>query len=177
MWHGSAVRFRLVHLIIVDGTGMLAQGRGGHPRLDFMARLAAVIPTPRVKRTGTPSPDTTASSPARRGPNHRCSGEVTPARRGKGVKRISNDGVRSPGESHTARDCPALPGMTRAQGLKRVFSIDVEVCSRCGGSAKVIWDRVSFRSRPFMCPVPQRRPSATISPHFIWLIGYIWAFI
>ena len=28
--------------------------------------------------------------------------------------------------------------MTWAQRLKRVFSIDIEVCSRCGGSARVI---------------------------------------
>ena len=28
--------------------------------------------------------------------------------------------------------------MTWAQRLKRVFNIDIEVCSRCGGSVKVI---------------------------------------
>ena len=28
--------------------------------------------------------------------------------------------------------------MTWAQRLKRVFSIDIEVCGRCGGSVKVI---------------------------------------
>ena len=28
--------------------------------------------------------------------------------------------------------------MTWAQRLKRVFSIDIEVCSRCGGSVRVI---------------------------------------
>ena len=28
--------------------------------------------------------------------------------------------------------------MTRAQHLKRVFNIDIEVCSRCGGSVRVI---------------------------------------
>ena len=55
---------------------------------------------------------------------------VTPAKRGKGVKRISNDEVRSAGERHAA--------MTWAQRLKRVFNIDIEVCGRCGGSAKVI---------------------------------------
>ena len=30
--------------------------------------------------------------------------------------------------------------MTRAQRLKRVFKIDIEVCSRCGGAVKVIVD-------------------------------------
>jgi hypothetical protein len=28
--------------------------------------------------------------------------------------------------------------MTQAQHLKRVFNIDIEVCSRCGGSVRVI---------------------------------------
>jgi len=63
-------------------------------------------------------------------PNHRLRGLVTPARRGRGVKSISNAEVHSPAEHHAA--------MTWAQRLKRVFNIDIEVCSRCGGSARVI---------------------------------------
>ena len=63
-------------------------------------------------------------------PNHRWRGLVTPAKRGKGVKRISNDEVRSAGERHAA--------MTWAQRLKRVFNIDIEICGRCGGAVKVI---------------------------------------
>ena len=35
-------------------------------------------------------------------PNHRWRGEVTPAKRGKDVKRISNDEVRSTVEHHAA---------------------------------------------------------------------------
>ncbi len=30
--------------------------------------------------------------------------------------------------------------MTWAQRLKRVFSVDIEVCGRCGGSVRVIVD-------------------------------------
>ena len=63
---------------------------------------------------------------------------VKPAKRGKGVKRIANTEVRSPVERHAARACPALSGMTWAQRLKRVFSVDIEVCGSCGGSLKVI---------------------------------------
>ena len=63
-------------------------------------------------------------------PNHRLRGLVTPARRGRGVKSISNAEVRSPAEHHAA--------MTWAQRLKRVFNIDIEVCGRCGGSVRVI---------------------------------------
>ena len=73
-------------------------------------------------------------------PNHRWRGLVTPAKRGKGVKRISNDEVRSAGKRHAARACPALSGMTWAQRLKRVFNIDIEICGRCGGAVKVIAD-------------------------------------
>jgi len=97
--------------------------------VDFMARLAALVPKPRVNLTryhGVLAP------------NHRWRGEVTPAKRGKGVKRIANTEVRSPAERHVARACPALSGMSWAQRLKRVFNIDIAVCGRCGGSVRVI---------------------------------------
>ena len=55
---------------------------------------------------------------------------TVPARRGKGIKAIANAEVRTPDERHAARACPALPGMTWAQRLKRVFSTDIEVCGR-----------------------------------------------
>ena len=63
-------------------------------------------------------------------PNHRWRGEVTPAKRGKGVMRPSDNDVVSPTERHVV--------MTWARRLKRVFNIDIEVCSRCGGSVRVI---------------------------------------
>jgi hypothetical protein len=55
---------------------------------------------------------------------------VTPAKRGKGVKRIANTEDRTSAERHAA--------MTWAQRLKRVFNMDIEVCGRCGGSVRVI---------------------------------------
>ncbi len=81
--------------------------------MDFIARLAALVPKPRVNLTryhGVLAP------------NHRWRGLVTPARRGRGFKSISNAEVRSPAERHAA--------MTWAQQLKRVFNIDIEVCDR-----------------------------------------------
>ena len=99
-----------------DGTTQVA-----FDPVDFIARLAALIPKPRVNLTryhGVLAP------------NHRWRGMVTPAKRGKGVKRIANTEVRSPAERHVA--------MSWAQRLKRVFNIDIEACGRCGGSAKVI---------------------------------------
>ena len=89
--------------------------------VDFIARLAALVPKPRVNLTryhGVLAP------------NHRWRRLVTPAKRGKGVMPIASTEVRSPTERHAA--------MTWAQRLKRVFNIDIEVCSRCGGSVRVI---------------------------------------
>jgi len=94
-----------------DGTTQVA-----FDPVDFIARLAALIPKPRVNLTryhGVLAP------------NHRWRGMVTPAKRGKGVKRIANTEVRSPAERHVARACPALSGMSWAQRLKRVFNIDM----------------------------------------------------
>ena len=76
-----------------DGTTQVAFDRGGHPPVDFMARLAALVPKPRVNLTrfhGVLAP------------NHRWRGLVTPAKRGKGVKRMSNGDVHSPAERHIA---------------------------------------------------------------------------
>ena len=44
--------------------------------------------------------------------------------------RPADSDVVSPIQRHAA--------MTWAQRLKRVFNIDIEVCSRCGGSVRVI---------------------------------------
>ena len=99
-----------------DGTTQVA-----FDPVDFIARLAALVPKPRVNLT---------RYHGILAPNHRWRGLVTPASRGKGAKRITNTEVSSPAERHAA--------MTWAQRLKRVFNIDIEVCSRCGGSVGVI---------------------------------------
>ncbi len=83
--------------------------------------LAALAPKPRVSL---------ARYHGLLAPNHRWRGFVTPAKRGKGAKRIANTDVRSPTERHVA--------MSWAQRLKRVFNIDIEVCGHCGGSVKII---------------------------------------
>ena len=62
--------------------------------VDFIARLAALLPIPRVNLTryhGVLAP------------NHRWRGLVTPSRRGKGTKSISNADVRAPTEPHAAK--------------------------------------------------------------------------
>ena len=115
---------------IRDGTTMLAQGREGlppvhghglgktvyerhQPEQTLLYQLVerhypALVPKPRINLTryhGVLAP------------NHRWRGLVTPARRGKGVKSISNAQVRPTAERHAA--------MSWAQRLKRVFNIDM----------------------------------------------------
>ena len=89
--------------------------------LDFIARLAALVPKPRVNLTRFHGVFT---------PNSKHRIHVTPARRGKGRKQHSGEEDKAPSERHVA--------MTWAQRLKRVFNIDIATCHTCGGSVKVI---------------------------------------
>lgn len=90
--------------------------------LDFLARLAALVPKPRVNLTrfhGVFAPNSTWRA------------QVTPARRGKGRQGASiRSEDKTPAEKHAA--------LTWAQRLKRVFDIDVQTCDACGGAAKII---------------------------------------
>jgi hypothetical protein len=85
--------------------------------LDFMARLAALVPRPRVHLTRYHGVFA---------PHSRWRAEVTPAGRGK----PKAPDLRTPAERHRA--------MTWAQRLKRVFGIEIETCEQCGGKVKVI---------------------------------------
>jgi len=91
--------------------------------LDFIARLAALVPRPRVNLTRYHGVFA---------PNSRHRSQVTPARRGKGnkPKAPGDEQQTTPGERHAA--------MSWAQRLKRVFNIDIQTCSACGGAVKVI---------------------------------------
>jgi hypothetical protein len=154
-----------------DGTTQVVFDRGGHPPIDFVARLAALARARSDPNPASTSLVTTASWSYAARPNHRCRGLVTPGRRGKGIKSIANAEVRTPAERHAA--------MTWAQRLKRVFNIDIEVCSRCGGSVRVIAsiedqetvDRIldhlrqkeqETPARPLLVP-PTRAPPGTLS--------------
>jgi hypothetical protein len=94
--------------------------------LDFLARLAALIPKPRTNLTrfhGVFAPNS----------KHRA--DITPAKRGKAKKKEkyseeTNWQDKTVPEQHAA--------MRWAQRLKRVFDIDAEVCEHCGGTVKVI---------------------------------------
>ena len=86
--------------------------------LDFIARLAALVPRPRVNLTRFHGIFA---------PNSRWRARITPARRGK--RRSADEHTTAPQQRQA---------MTWAQRLKRVFRIDVETCEQCGGAVKII---------------------------------------
>ena len=92
---------------------------------DFIARLAAPAPEPRIHLTRCHGVFTANSK-------HRI--QVTPGKRGKGrghAKVAANHWLdKTPQERHRA--------MTWMQRLKHVFGIDIETCERCGAKVKVI---------------------------------------
>jgi len=88
--------------------------------LDFIGKLASLVPKPKVNLTRFHGVFA---------PNSKQRILVTPARRGKGRLKVSEQ-EKTPDECHSA--------MTWAQRLKRVFNIDVDSCAHCGGPVKVI---------------------------------------
>ncbi len=91
--------------------------------LDFIARLAALVPKPRVNLTRFHGVFA---------PNSKYRARVTPAKRGRGGRHATtaDPEERTPGERRAA--------MTWAQRLKRVFGIDIETCPACGGAMRII---------------------------------------
>ena len=86
--------------------------------LDFVARLAALVPNPGVNLTRYHGVSV---------PNRHLREQVTPAHRG----RCQAAGAKEPPADRYA-------AMTWAQRLKRVFKIDIETCETCGGPVRVI---------------------------------------
>ncbi len=91
--------------------------------LDFLARLASLVPSPRVNLTRFHGCFA---------PHHRLRAQIVPAKRGRGARQppAAGEGEKAPLPRHVA--------MTWAQRLARVFKIDVTVCERCGGAVKII---------------------------------------
>jgi hypothetical protein len=84
--------------------------------MEFMGRLAALVPKPRVNLTrfhGVFSP------------NSKLRQFVVPAK---------------PAEAGVTKDQlgKTAYSMTWAQRLKRVFAIEIETCEKCGGNVKII---------------------------------------
>jgi len=92
--------------------------------LDLMARLTALVPPPRMHLSryyGVFAP------------HSRLRAAVTPARRGMGAPK------RSMADGETAKPpTPRHVAMSWARRLKRVFGIEIESCTRCGGKLVII---------------------------------------
>jgi hypothetical protein len=129
--------------------------------LDFLAKLAALVPKPRVNLTrfhGVFAPNS----------KHRI--EVTPARRGNGSPVSAHDD-QTPQQQHKS--------MTWAQRLKRVFNIDVSVCPECSGESRVIAciedqvaiDRIldHLMRKGELPPPPKLLPVPRASPQVTWI--------
>ena len=86
--------------------------------LDFLARLAALVPKPRVHLTRYHGVFA---------PHSRWRSAITPAGRGSGATTAA---TRTPADRHRA--------MSWAQRLKRVFKLDLAGCENCGGQMRVI---------------------------------------
>jgi len=65
-------------------------------------------------------------------PHSKYRARVTPAKRGKGKQ------AKTPKETQQQTPAEQRASMTWAQRLKRVFNIDIETCSECGGAVKII---------------------------------------
>jgi Putative transposase len=92
--------------------------------LDFMARLAALVPPPKLHLTRYHGVFA---------PHSKLRAAITPAHRGAGAAMppaTAGESARPPTLRHVA--------MNWARRLKRVFGIDIESCARCGGKLKII---------------------------------------
>lgn len=102
--------------------------------VDFISKLAALVPKPRVNLTryyGVLAP------------NSKSRIKITPAKRGKGGKKKKSKPDQLSEQSTVKQSISQAvsehhKSMTWAQRLKRVFNIDMTVCNRCGGKAKII---------------------------------------
>ena len=95
----------------------------GTEGLDFIAKMVALVPKPRVHLTRFHGVFA---------PHSKYRARVTPARRGKGRK------TQTPEETPDQTPAEQRASMTWAKRLKRVFNIDIETCSECGGAVKII---------------------------------------
>ncbi len=132
-----------------DGTTHVVFERGGLSPLDFMAKLAALVPRPRTNLTrfhGVLAP------------NSRYRARITPIRSGK----VKKPTVNAEADWRQDPDLTAgkRKGMCWAQRLKRVFNIEVSICSNCGGSMRIIASiEDPFVISKILCHLEARRGS------------------
>ncbi len=99
--------------------------------MDFVAKLAALVPPPRAHLTrfhGVFAPN--ANLRAQLTPSGRGKRSATEAAEAAPADVNENSDHRTPDEKRRA--------MSWAQRLKRVFGIDVTTCTHCGGSVRIV---------------------------------------
>jgi len=92
--------------------------------LDFIARLAALVPPPRGHLTRYHGVFA---------PNSRLRALITPAGRGKG-----SNGTASTAQGAEQPWRPCHVAMRWAQRLKRVFGVEIDACAHCGARLKLV---------------------------------------
>jgi hypothetical protein len=92
--------------------------------MDLMARLAALVPPPRMHLTRFHGVFA---------PHSKLRAAVTPAHRGIGAPQRCATAIE---QEHPPT--PRHVAMNWARRLKRVFGIDIETCARCGGKLAII---------------------------------------
>jgi hypothetical protein len=80
----------------------------------------------------SPGPESTSPGTMAYSRHSKYRALVTPAKRGKGKKGIAAQQQPDPTPAERRAS------MTWAQRLKRVFNIDIETCSECGGAVRII---------------------------------------
>ena len=100
-------------------------------------------------------------------PNSAHRSQVTPAKRGRGNK------FQAPVEEQQTIPRERHAAMSWAQRLKRVFNIDIETCSACGGAVEiiaciedpgVIKKILDHLDRNTPCTEPSRLPPCSTDP-------------
>ena len=92
--------------------------------LDLMARLAALVPKPRMHLTRYHGVFA---------PHSQYRAAVTAAHRGRGAAPPPVSGA-----DPTKPSTPRHVAMSCARRLRRVFGVEIECCTRCGGELKII---------------------------------------
>ena len=90
--------------------------------LDLIARLAALVPPPRMHLTRYHGVFA---------PHSRLRAAVTPAHRGLGAAKQPPAGAATP-------QTPRHVAMSWAGRLKRVFGVEIDQCARCGGRLRIL---------------------------------------
>ncbi|MEZ5485833.1 MAG: transposase, partial [Lysobacteraceae bacterium] len=96
--------------------------------VDFIAKLAALVPPPRVHLTRFHGVFA---------PNANLRAQLTPSGRGKRLASQAAPADVNANSDHRTPD-ERRRAMSWAQRLKRVFSIDVTTCAHCGGTVRIV---------------------------------------